>query len=241
VAEPRDDESDFQARRVAAKQRLDELTGSKGGPPDERLAWFETVYATADRDPAGVPWADLAPKPQLVDWLNDNPGEGRRALDIACGLGDNAEAFAAAGYQTTAFDLVAAAIDWAKMRFAGSPVEYRAADLFDPPPDWRQAFDLVHECYTIQALPGDLREKAFAAIAGFVRPGGRLLVITRTRPDGAQADGPPWPLAPAELARFETFGFIIESRLDYHVQRDTRSVPHSLIAYRREERKESKQ
>ena len=228
----------FQARRTAAKQRLDALTGSKGGPPDERLAWFEMVYATSGGDAAGVPWADLKPKPQLVDWLRGNPGNGKTALDVACGLGDNAEALAAADYRTTAFDLSASAVEWAVRRFAGSPVCYQAADLFDPPAEWRQGFDLVHECYTIQALSGDLRERACAAIAGFVRPGGRLLVITRTRPDGSQADGPPWPLTPAELARFETLGFSVESRLDYHVQKDTRSVAHSRIAYRRENQME---
>jgi SAM-dependent methyltransferase len=195
--------SDFEARSAAARQRLDRLTGSRGGHPDERLAWFETVYATSGGDAAGVPWADLQPKPQLVDWLESHPGEGRTALDIGCGLGDNAEAIAGAGHETTAFDLSPTAIVWARWRFAGSPVRYLNADLFDPPADWHGAFDLVHECYTIQALAGEVRERAFAAIARFVRPGGCLLVITRTRPDGSEADGPPWPLTLAELSRFE--------------------------------------
>lgn len=224
---------DFQSRRSAAKKRLDRMTGSKGGPSDDRMAWFETVYATSEGDAAAVPWADMAPKPQLVEWLNENPGEGRRALDVACGLGDNAEAIAAAGYETTAFDLSPSAVSWAKERFSGTPVHYLAADLLNPPPDWYGAFDLVHECYTIQALAGDLRERAVEAVAGFVRPGGTLLVITRTRPEETDADGPPWPLTPSDLARFEALGFSVESRLDYRVQRDARSVPHSRIAYRR--------
>lgn len=226
-------DADFEARRAAARQRLDRLTGSKGGNPDDRQDWFEAVYATSGGDAAGVPWADLRPKPQLVDWLDDHPGNGHAALDIGCGLGDNAEAIAAAGYETTAFDLSPSAIDWAKRRFAGSPVRYRTADLFDPPGEWRQAFDLVHECYTIQALAGDLRERAFAAVAGLVRPGGVLLVITRTRPEGSEADGPPWPLTPAELSRVEALGFDVESRLDYEVRRDTRIIAHTRVAYRR--------
>ena len=38
-------------------------------------------------------------------------------LDVGCGLGDNAECFAAAGAKVTAFDFVAQAIEWAKRRF----------------------------------------------------------------------------------------------------------------------------
>jgi len=229
-------DTDFQSRRQAARERLDRLTGGKGGKggkPDERLAWFETVYATSGGDAAGVPWADLAAKPPLLDWLGDNPGEGVSALDVACGLGDNAEALAAAGYRTTAFDLAPTAIAWAGERFPGSPVAYRTADLFDPPPDWRQGFDLVHECYTIQALSGQLRRRAIEAVAGFVKPGGRLLVITRTCQEGSEADGPPWPLTPSELMRFETLGFRLEEQLDYRVKKDTRSIPHSRMAWRR--------
>lgn len=226
-------DADFEARRAAARQRIDRLTGSKGGDPENRLDWFETVYATSEGDAAAVPWADLRPKPQLVEWLDSNPGDGRPALDIGCGLGDNAEAIAAAGYATTAFDLSPSAIDWARRRFAGSPVNYRTADLFNPPADWKGGFDLVHECYTIQALAGELRERAFAAVAGLVRPGGVLLVITRTRPEGSEADGPPWPLTPTELARFDALGLQAESRLDYEVQRDARTIAHSRIAYRR--------
>ncbi len=225
-------DDDFQARRAAAKERLDRLTGARGGRTDERLAWFETVYASSGGDAAGVPWADLAAKPQLLQWLRDNPGNGATALDVACGLGDNAEALAAAGYATTAFDLAPTAIAWAQQRFPGSPVDYRAADLFDPPPDWRQGFDLVHECYTIQALSGALRERAIETVAGFVRPGGRLLVITRMRPERSEAQGPPCPLTPSELKRFESFGFRPEDRLDYRVTKDTRSIPHCRISFR---------
>jgi hypothetical protein len=39
--------------------------------------------------------------------------------------------------------------------FPQSAVDYRVADLFDAPSEWRGAFDLVHELYTLQALPGN--------------------------------------------------------------------------------------
>ena len=99
---------------------------------------------------------------------------------MGCGLGDNAEALGQLGYEVTAFDLSPTAVEWARKRFAGSPVTYVAADLFDAPADWAGAFDFVHETYTLQALmPGTgLRQRAARCLAGFLKPGGRLLVIT---------------------------------------------------------------
>lgn len=234
-APPRDGrpEDDFEARRAAARRRLDGLGGGRGGPRDNRADWFRAVYESAGRDAAAVPWADLAPKPALTAWLSANPGGGRAALDVACGLGDNAEALAAAGYATTAFDLAPEAIRWARERFPASAVEYRAADLFDLPAAWDARFDLVHECYTLQALHGALRAAAFPALARLVAPGGRLLVITRVAPLGAAPDGPPWPLAPAELARFEALGLSREDETAFDLVRGERVIPHMRAVFRR--------
>lgn len=229
---PGDD--DFMARRDAARARLDAIFGAKGGEAHDRRSWFEAVYDTAEGDPAAVPWADLKPKDALQEWLSRHPGEGMRALDIACGLGDNAEALSAAGYRTTAFDLAQGAVDWARQRFPGSSVEYRRADLFSPPPEWQGAFDLVHECYTVQALHGDLRDRAYAAIARFVKPGGTLLVISRYRTEGEETSGPPWPLSPSEFARFEVLGLRRMSWTPYEVHRPGRIIAHVIAEYRRD-------
>ncbi|WP_293718578.1 class I SAM-dependent methyltransferase [Stappia sp.] len=223
----------FLARRDFARDRLDSITGAKGGEREDRSAWFRAVYESAARDAAAVPWADLAPKQALSDWLADNPGEGRRALDVACGLGDNAEELAGAGYRTTAFDLAPEAVAWARERFPESAVDYRAADLFNLPAEWDGHFDLVHECYTLQALDGALRATAFPALARLVAPGGRLLVITRTRPEGADVDGPPWPLTPQELARFDALGFTREEATPYEIVKGERVIPHVRAVFSR--------
>ncbi len=228
-------EPGFLERRGKAQRQLDNLTGAKGGDHEDRHSWFEQVYERAEGDPAAVPWADLKPKDVLVDWLAANSGEGRRALDIACGLGDNAEAIAAADWKTSAFDLASGAIDWARRRFPDSLVDYSAADLFSPPADWLGGFDLVHECYTLQALDGDLRERGFKAIANLVAPGGTLLLISRTRHEGTQADGPPWPMMPSEFARFEGLGFTVRSHREYDVTRpDGRVIAHVIAEYQRD-------
>ncbi|MEM8813253.1 MAG: class I SAM-dependent methyltransferase [Pseudomonadota bacterium] len=224
---------EFDQRRAEARARLTDLVGSSGDDASARRTWFEQVYDLADDDPAAVPWADLAPKPVLLDWLAAHPGDGRLAIDVACGLGDNAEAIAAAGYETTAFDLAEGAITWARRRFAHSPVDYHVADLFNLLPEWQARFDFVHETYTIQALQGDLRAAAFSAVASLVRPGGLLLVVCRSREEGQEVVGPPWPLSPGELARFDALGLVRDVEKDFVVEQPDRSIPHRKIVFRK--------
>jgi SAM-dependent methyltransferase len=198
-------------RRAAARKALDAIDPAKNpgdGPADPyRRGWFETVYALSEGDPAKVPWGNMAAHPLLLEWLARNPRlDGLTALDIGCGLGDNAAALAGQGARVTALDLVSRAAEWARGRFQNFGIEFCAADLFDPPQEWVEAFDLVHETYTLQALPPELLDSARKNIAGFVKPGGRLLVITRARDEQQAFDGPPWPLTRENIEAFATDG-----------------------------------
>jgi len=62
----------------------------------------------------------------------------------------------------------------------------------------------------LQALPAECLPRAREAIAGFVKPGGKLLVIARARDEDQIIDGPPWPLTRADLLAFETCGLRLE-------------------------------
>jgi len=194
---------EFAARRAEARKKLDALDPAMQGgallADPLRQAWFEAVYALAKGDPARVPWANLAPHPLTKAWVMDHARElsGLRVLDVGCGLGDNAECFAEAGARITAFDLVGEAIAWAQQRFPESKVAYQQADLFALPDAWRQGFDLIHECYTLQALTTELIPKALSALKSAMAPGGRLLVIARARGEADEIKGPPWPLPPS--------------------------------------------
>ena len=165
-----------------ARGNADRVQAENLAKGNEFTDWFEELYARADGDSELVPWGDEKPHPGLVEWMTKgNKGEGVKALDVGCGLGDNAAFLAENGYDVTAIDLSQSAIDWASKRFADSPVKFRQADLFGLPQNLIGQFELVHETYTLQALPQKIRGKLFEAIASLVRENGRLLVISRSR------------------------------------------------------------
>lgn len=228
------DDPEFLRRREEMRKALHARGGEGGGGEADRRSFFETVYEMASGDAAGIPWADLAPKPHIDAWLARNPGEGRTALDIACGLGDHAEALAAAGYRTTAFDLAGTAVAWARRRFPQSSVDYRVADLLNPPEGWIAGFDLVNECYTIQSVPPAVHETMIRSVAALVRPGGILLVYARARPEGSEAEGPPWPLMPSETDRFADLGFGLVSEERSEVARPDKVIPHVFAVWRKD-------
>lgn len=155
-----------------------------------------------------MPWSRTDPHPLLAQWLPTfGPGDGRSAVVVGCGLGADAEFVAAQGFVTTAFDISATAIRTAAGRHPRSPVRYRTADLFALPEEWLQAFDLVIEIITLQALPVSLRGRAVAAVASLVASRGTALVVENVRDDGEPLpDRPPWPFSRTEIASFTHHG-----------------------------------
>ena len=167
----------FDARRLAARARLDAMDDAGGDP--YRRAWFAAVYDTAGDDPAQIPWADLSPHPLLAAWLGamPAPAAGARALDVGCGLGDNAAGIAARGFRVTAFDLSPRAIAWARPRFP--QVEFMAADLFAPPAAMERR---VRPGARVLHAAGPARRTARRRDAAHrcVRPAGRTAAGDRT-------------------------------------------------------------
>jgi SAM-dependent methyltransferase len=170
--------------------------------------WHEEIYATAQGDSAGIPWADLAPNPFLVEWVNAQISSltGKKALVVGCGLGDDAEYLASVGLQTTAFDISPTAIAWCEARFTDSTVSYVTSDVLESQESWRETFDLVVEIYTLQVLPAEIRPRAMSTLAGYVKTGGRLFIFARGRDDSEPATDVPWPLTRAELSAFHQMG-----------------------------------
>jgi SAM-dependent methyltransferase len=201
----------------------------------DALGWFEDLYSQAAGDVAIIPWADLIPNSNVINWLDQHQvaGTGREALKIGCGLGDDAEELARRGFRTTAFDISASAIAWCRRRYPQSPVSYVVEDLFRAPIEWRGKFDFVLESYTLQVLPPYLRREAINHIAAFVAPHGTLLVVSRGRePDEPQGEMP-WPLTKDELTDFLKLGLKEVSFEDY-VDDEDPPVRRFRVAYRKE-------
>jgi SAM-dependent methyltransferase len=198
------------------RKRARELASEYAGKGDP-TGWFEALYKEEEQGRSVVPWADRGANPGLLEFWSTHPQStaGRRALVIACGLGDDAEQLAAWGYDTSAFDISETAIRMARKRFPESKVDFRPADLFQPPAEWNRAFDFVFEANTVQALPFELRTQAMHRIASFVRPAGELLAIVRGREENEPLGELPWPLTRAEMNDFVLAGLKQESFEEY--------------------------
>jgi len=198
------------------------------------LGWFEDLYSRAGDDTSIIPWADLTPNPNLIDWFERNECAGSgTALIVGCGLGDDAEELTRRGFETTAFDISASAIARCRRRYPQSSVSYVVEDLFSAPTEWKAKFKFVLESYTLQVLPPNLWPDAARCIASFVAPGGTLLVIARGREPSEPEGKMPWPLTKNELSLFKTGGLKEVSFEDYMDSEDP-PVRRFRATYRRE-------
>ena len=163
----------------------------------EPTAWFDRLYAEGAAGTTAMPWDRGGPMPVLREWAETVGlrGEGRRAVVVGCGLGADPAYVAELGFSTAGFDLSPTAIAHARDRFPDSGVDFRAADLLDLPVEWRGAFDLVVEIFTLQAVSDPPRTEMAAGVRSLVAPGGTLLLVA-FRYDGTTPpeSGPPFPL-----------------------------------------------
>jgi len=197
----------IKSQQMTDRTRARELAAEyhrKGDP----TGWFEALYREAEEGKSTVPWADYHPTPLLVSFWMTHPlsTEGKSALVIGTGLGDDAEQLAAWGFLTTAFDISQTAIRAVRKRFPNSKVDYHAADLLEPPAAWQGKFDFVFEANTLQVLPAQLRPPAMKNIVAFLWPHGLLLVVARAREPHEPEGQMPWPLTPQELDGFKALG-----------------------------------
>ena len=191
---------------------------------DQPSNWFEPLYASSDTNGEGVPWANMDTHPSFGRWLTKNPveGDGKSALVVGCGMGDDAIELEALGFQVTAFDVSETAIKFCKERFPQSKVEFLRADLLENLPQWRQQYDFVLEIFTVQALPPKYEKELIQNISDFVAPDGQLLVIAEVgKEERSFESGPPWLLTSQHIDSFVSCGLKV---VEKHVEQDSSSI-----------------
>ena len=174
----------------------------------DATGWFEQLWSKSRAGEIPVPWDTGQAHPLLAEWIGARgaAGPAQRAVVVGCGLGADAELLATRGFDTVAFDVSPSAIELARERHPDSPVKYKQADLFELDEQWHQAFGLVVDVYTVQALPVSLRHQASAAVADLVAPSGTLLLLMSAQDDDTDSQGPPWPLSRRDIDAFGSQG-----------------------------------
>ncbi|MFL6096785.1 MAG: SAM-dependent methyltransferase, partial [Blastococcus sp.] len=149
---------------------------------------FEEMYRATD-----ALWSGR-PNPQLVaEAAGLRPGT---ALDVGCGEGADAIWLAERGWQVTAVDFAATALERGATHAAArgdevaDRIRWVRADVTQEQPGER--FDLVSAQF--MHLPPEERRELFARLADAVRPAGTLLVVGHDFSDvAAGAHRPPAP------------------------------------------------
>src|SRR5687767_1246960 len=139
-----EEKASYDERRVRTRELAAEFN-EKGDP----LGWFDALYKESGGDTEKIPWADMAPNRFFKAWAESTglKGDGRRAMVVGCGLGDDAKFLRDLGFSVTAFDISPTAIDWAKRVYGDAEIKFEVADLFEPYRGWLGAFDFVLEIY----------------------------------------------------------------------------------------------
>ena len=203
--EPMESELDRNEKLAESRARTKELQREFAERGDA-LGWFDALYKESGGNNEKIPWADLEPNHFFRAWAESTglKGNGRKALVVGCGLGDDAKYLHDLGFRVTGFDISPTAIEWAKRLHADTDIQFHVADLFDPPVEWiTDGFDFVLEIYTIQPLPLEMRPQVIDAVGNFVGENGRLVIVTRGREDDEEPDEVPWPVSRLDLSRLE--------------------------------------
>lgn len=171
--------------------------------PNRRQIWDE-------RHAAREPIESHEPDPSLAA-VAGGLASGR-AIDLAAGDGRNAIWLAAHGWEVTAVDFSAVALDRARASAerAGVAVGWVNADLLEWRPEPR-SYDLVALMFL--HLPEHERRAVYAGAAEAVAPGGRLLVVGHdltNLTDGAGGPQDPGVLFTPNGIAAELDGLVVE-------------------------------
>jgi methyl halide transferase len=146
-----------------------------------------------------APWNLGYPTPPLLNLLTSAqaPPPGKIAV-LGCGSGQDALAFAAAGFEVVGFDFATSAIDHAQATAQARQLkaQFFVRNIFELEPAFAHAFDYVLEHTCFCAIEPGLRSQYTRVVKTLLRPQGQLIALffTHRRPGG-----PPFGSQPQEI------------------------------------------
>lgn len=168
-------------------------------------------YKTGD-----TPWETGQVSSELQRVLAETAIRPSRALELGCGTGSSAVWLAPQGFDVTALDLSALAIDRARQRAkkAGVCVNFIVADVLKPPPELAGTFDFFFDRGCYHVVRRDDVTGYLGTLRCLTRPGTLGLVLTGNARE-PHAPGPPVVTEEqirAELGTFFDFVHLREFR-----------------------------
>lgn len=146
-----------------------------------------------------TPWDKGAPSPGLLDFLAREAMPGR-VLAPGCGAGHDVRAIAPHAAEVVGLDIAPSAVALARRFPPAGGEDYALADLFALPAAMRGSFDWVWEHTCFCAIDPAMRPAYVAAVAGALKPEGKLLAIFYLNPGNDHPDeGPPFEVSIATL------------------------------------------
>lgn len=146
-----------------------------------------------------TPWDKGAPSPGLVDFLAEEPMNGR-VLVPGCGLGYDVRALAATAEEVVGIDIAPSAIEAAGRFSSAGNERYELANLFELPAHLRGSFDWVWEHTCFCAIDPSMRTAYVESVAHALKAGGKLLAMFYLDPGHDHPDeGPPFGVSVADL------------------------------------------
>lgn len=157
-----------------------------------------------------TPWDKGAPSPGLLGFLARESLRGR-VLVPGCGVGHDVRAIAPYAAEVVGIDIAPSAVEEARRFPKAGQERYELANLFDLPAPLRGSFDWVWEHTCFCAIDPSMRPAYVEAVAGALKPDGRLLAIFYLDPgNSSPEEGPPFEVSIAQLDALFDPHFVLE-------------------------------
>ncbi len=191
-----------------------------------------------------TPWDQQEPSGELLRLLDERAVAPCRALEIGCGTGANVVELARRGFEVTAFDVSALAVERATARVeeagfsvghasAGTSVDLRVAGVHDASLAELEPFPLLFDrgVYHVLQREADDLAALTALLERVAAPGALWLSLAGNDNETEEGEGPPTVTAAALVATWEPLFELVDLReVRFRARRDDGS-PFAPLAW----------